>query len=426
MALIASIEIKGLLILGLTLLSSWGAHAARRGLTDGGATVFDVTQYGAKPNGKTESAQAFIRAWNDACKSNAAATLLIPEGTFLASEVFFHGPCSCSSPITVEVRGTVLANTDLSVYPDGVWFTIGSVNGLVMTGGGTFDGQGKNAWGYDNCGKRADCNSLLPPSIIFASVNNSLVRGINMVNSMGYHIKIRESFNFTVQEVNITAPEESPNTDGIHTSRSDLITITDVNIGTGDDCISIGEGSTNVNITRVTCGPGHGISVGSLGKRPGEMDVKGITITNCTLTKTTNGARIKTWQNPLASKASNIIYQDIIMDQVRNPIFIDQHYGSKRKPGSSRVKISDVRFSNIRGTTTSINAVALSCSEAVPCEGVELADIDLAYSAPIPTKLTCSYEHAAATFSGKQNPPCNVASDQQNLVQLQVQLQNDY
>ena len=69
-------------------------------------------------------------------------------------------------------------------------------------------------------------------------------------------------------------------------------------------------------------------SVGSLGKYPNEEDVKGIVWRDCTLNGTTNGARIKTWPGSPPSQASSIIYQDIVMNDVKNPIIIDQKYGS--------------------------------------------------------------------------------------------------
>lgn len=76
----------------------------------------------------------------------------------------------------------------------------------------------------------------------------------------------------------------------------------------------------------VRCGPGHGISIGSLGGGPKEEDVSGIAVRNCTFFGTENGVRIKTWARNYASSASNITFQQITMNNVRNPIIIDQQY----------------------------------------------------------------------------------------------------
>ena len=51
----SSFEVKAFFLLGLTLLS-YGAEAARRGLVGAGPVVFDVTKYGAKADGKSDSA----------------------------------------------------------------------------------------------------------------------------------------------------------------------------------------------------------------------------------------------------------------------------------------------------------------------------------------------------------------------------------
>lgn len=138
---------------------------------------------------------------------------------------------------------------------------------------------------------------------------------------------IFKSENLDIESVTIRAPGNSPNTDGIHIADSTNVTITNAIIGTGDDCISIGPGNSNLNISNVLCGPGHGISVGSLGKNLGETDVVGLTVRNCTLNGTTNGLRIKTWQSsPTPLKAAHFTYEDIIMNNVYNPIIIDQEY----------------------------------------------------------------------------------------------------
>lgn len=168
-------------------------------------------------------------------------------------------------------------------------------------------------------------------SLKFNKVKNSIVTDITSLNSMQFHFHIHGCSNISFSGLTITAPGTSPNTDGMHISLSDRISVSSSIIGTGDDCISIGHSTTNIAITNITCGPGHGISVGSLGKRPEEQSVNGVTITNCTFTNTTNGARIKTWLGTVPAEAKNIIYEDLIMNGVQNPIIIDQSYGKKTR-----------------------------------------------------------------------------------------------
>lgn len=80
-------------------------------------------------------------------------------------------------------------------------------------------------------------------------------------------------------------------------------------------------------------------SVGSLGRYENEMDVVGLVVKNCTIMHTANGLRIKTWPGSSKSRASGLLFEDINMIDVSNPIFIDQKYC----PGnecSSEVKCS--------------------------------------------------------------------------------------
>lgn len=70
-------------------------------------------------------------------------------------------------------------------------------------------------------------------------------------------------------------------------------------------------------------------SIGSLGKLPDELDVKGLIVKNCTLVGTTNGLRIKTYPASEPSTVSGVLFQDILFENVKNPIIINQNYGSK-------------------------------------------------------------------------------------------------
>lgn len=155
----------------------------------------------------------------------------------------------------------------------------------------------------------------------------ALIGGITSLDSKMFHILIHNSQDVDVENVRIIAPASSPNTDGVHVGSSMGVHIVDSLIATGDDCVSLGDGSRDIKVSGVTCGPGHGISIGSLGKYQNEEDVRDIVVSNCVLKNTDNGLRIKTWAPSQSSTlVSNVTYSNINVINVKNPIIIDQYY----------------------------------------------------------------------------------------------------
>ena len=70
----------------------------------------------------------------------------------------------------------------------------------------------------------------------------------------------------------------------------------------------------------------------------------------------------------------------------------------------SKVKISNVSFKKIRGTSSTKEAVNLICSKNVPCQQVLLSDIDLAYKGS-GGSATSTCTNVQPAVSGKLNPP---------------------
>ncbi|KAM1742306.1 exopolygalacturonase-like [Malus sylvestris] len=387
-----------------------GSNLGVHDTADPDEKIFNVVDFGAKPDGNHDASMNFIKTWIAACKNNTdrRSRVLIPPGTYKSGPAVFQGPCTCAKPIVVQVLGTIKGLNDLSLYEEPYWFLFEKVEGLVITGNGIFDGQGSSAWKVaGDCGSSSDGCSPLPSSIKFNSVSNGVIRGISSLNSKGVHLFITDSQNVRVRRVNISAPGTSPNTDGIHISNSNNVKVARTHIATGDDCIGMIQGSTNIAINNVICGPGHGISVGSLGKYEHENDVKGITVKKTTFLNTDNGIRIKSWPGSGPSLASGMVFKDLIMQNVRNPIIIDQEYcaGGCDKNQPSRVQISNVHYINIKGTTPSNVAVDFICSSQVPCQNIQLHDIDLKYTGPNAAALTSVCKNVKAGFGGIQNPP---------------------
>ncbi|XP_077215525.1 exopolygalacturonase-like, partial [Tasmannia lanceolata] len=395
----------------ILLLFVWVAEAG--GLT----RVFNLNDFGAIADGKSDSSQALLGAWKNACACDGTGIVLIPQGTYLVGPTILKGPCK--RPTVFQIQGVLKAPADLRNFGSGAWIEFQHINGLTIAGGGKFDGQGASAWPHNQCSKNAYCKDL-PISIRLNFVTNGLVRNISSINSKFFHMEIFGSKNIKLQSLKISAPGNSPNTDGIHIGKSSMVDISNSVIGTGDDCISIGPGNSDISISNVFCGPGHGISVGSLGKYPNEADVVGLNVRNCTLSGTANGVRIKTWaasssSSASSSSASNLNFQDIVMKNVYNPIVIDQQYcphTSCNQESPSRVKISNVCFKDITGTSASKVAVSLKCSKATPCQNVELININLNYVSaknhPDRGRASASISSCSnieGTASGEQIPP---------------------
>ncbi|KAK4409583.1 Polygalacturonase [Sesamum angolense] len=426
-------------------------------------------------------------AWKEASNSTSPSIIVIPRGTWSLSQVKLIGN---KAPLELQVQGTVQTNPKTCQLPnkDGEWITINYVNYFTLCGGGVFDGQGQEAWKQNDCHKNRNC-AKLPMNLSFNFINNSIIRDVTTKDSKNFHVNCISSHNVTFLRFTISAPGDSPNTDGIHLGRDTMINVIDsviqtgddcVSIGdetkevriqngpvtyditkygakpgadisqalmdawkeasnstspstiviprgtwslsqvklignkaplelqvqgtvqanpktgrdtminvidsvikTGDDCVSIGDETKVVRIQNVTCGPGHGISVGSLGG-------------------------VKTWPSaPAQLTVSDLHFEDLIMDNVSSPIIIDQEYCPHnlcKKDRPSSIKITNVSIKNVRGTTNSAEAVTLICSSLKPCENVEVGDVDLTYNGnqgPITTK--CS--NVKPKFVGKQNPP---------------------
>ncbi|KAK3124045.1 hypothetical protein QOZ80_8AG0639700 [Eleusine coracana subsp. coracana] len=346
-----------------------GGHAEGKSQASTAGDVYDVTEYGAKTTNR-DNKDAFLAAWRAACGGGGNATLLFPNGTFAVGAVEFAGPCRNVGAVVVVIDGVLQpGGCRLS---DDAWITFSGVNNLVVTGAGTLDGQGD----------QSDKWKSKPTTLLLEDVTNSSVRDLRFINSRGFHVNLRHCTHVAATGLHIRAAAESRNTDGIHVGLSAHVRILDSTIGTGDDCVSVGPGSTDVVVDGVVCGPGHGISVGSLGKESEEeADVRGLVVRNCTVAGTTNGVRIKTWPGSPPSRASNITFEDITMAAVANPIIIDQQYCPQgRCAGAGKpslVQISDVTFSQIQGTSSSRIAVQLLCSEERPCLDVRLVNISL-------------------------------------------------
>ncbi|XP_024529135.1 polygalacturonase [Selaginella moellendorffii] len=310
-------------------------------ISSGEPNVFNVRQFNARGDGIQNDTQAFLDAWNAACLVEDSVFLIPQSFTFLIWPASFKGPCK--SNMTMQA----------------LW-VFGST-GLNMS-------------------------------------------GIRIQNSQQMNVAFVSCHDVIVAKIRIENPQNSPNTDGIHIESSTNVTVEHAAIGTGDDCVSIGSGSSNVVIRDCECGPGHGISIGSLGKGESAAYVSSVLVHRVQITGTMNGLRIKTWQGGRGS-ASNIRFENVSMSGVANPIIIDQNYCDALRPCSpqgSAVQVKSVEYLHIRGTSATAIATSFDCSASLPCLDLLLHDINLTQSSGAQASASCS--NAFGVSSGSVVP----------------------
>ncbi|KAL5698013.1 galacturonan 1,4-alpha-galacturonidase [Ranunculus cassubicifolius] len=350
------------------------------------AQVFDVLNFGAVGDGQTDDSKAFLKAWKALIDTESATSVfeIPPNKLFLLRPLILQGPTK-SKTVHVSVLGDIVAAKKSSWKEfKSAWLQINNVDGLIIDGTGKLNGRGETWWG---------CKTLW--TLFINGCNDLQLRGLTFINSPRNHISLSSITRATLSNLHIIAPENSPNTDGLDISHSTQIQIQDSFISTGDDCIAINGGSSFINITNVACGPGHGISVGSLGEKGSTETVEEIHVTSCNFTRTQNGVRIKTWQGG-SGYARKISFKDIKLVAVDNPVIIDQTYcPSKRcNPKSRDVQVSHVSYIGVHGSSTQPAAIILNCSKKVPCTRILIKGVNIVSLNPgEETYATCNSAH---------------------------------
>ncbi|XP_027906158.1 probable polygalacturonase At3g15720 [Vigna unguiculata] len=378
------------------------------------SNTYNVKDYGAHGDGKSDDSGAFLSAWKDTCGAQETPTLVIPsEGVFLLNYITLNGPCNAPS-VNIQLQGKIVAsakkewikvseiqnpNTKGLTNDTSNLIVFSNVTNLSIDGsGGSIDGYGSSWWECKSCGR--------PTILRFKSCNDLTVSNLTITNSPKAHIRLNSCDNATFSDINIRAPGDSPNTDGFDIYTSKNILIQNSNIQCGDDCIAISDGSSNINATGIACGPGHGISIGSLGRSNAHETVETVHVKNCTFTNTKNGARIKTVPGG-SGYARNIIFENITLINADNPIIIDQYYDSYGKSESGALNVSDVTFRGFSGTAAKQKAITLNCCPS-GCFDIVLDHVDIVPSTPGKTaSCSCNNAHGKST---ETVPQCSLSS----------------
>ena len=263
------------------------------------STTFDVEAYGAKPDNSTLCTSAFRAAIAAAGAAVAhdptsrATVVANGQGTYITGAFNLTSRLTLAIAAGTTVRGVESQNVNVAQFPilpslpsygrtrDDHVASKSRFNALVMvvgddvaiSGAGTLDGGGEWWWA-----KRASSPTALaagrPHLLEIYNSSRVEVAGIKLKDSAFWTMHPIYSHDVHIHDITISAPADSPNTDGIDPDSSSNVLIERCTISCGDDHIAIKSGidaaglafampSRNITVRGNTHLAGRGISIGS-------------------------------------------------------------------------------------------------------------------------------------------------------------------
>ncbi|HEX8460254.1 MAG TPA: glycosyl hydrolase family 28 protein, partial [Segetibacter sp.] len=315
----------------LWLIISLVSFRADSGLQNSGnqktaTTVFNIKDYGAKGDGKTDDAKA-IQKTIDACNAAGGGQVVVPAG-----QTFLAGPFDLKSFIDfhVEVNAVVLANPDENVYTKSafrnnkgegtIWIGGENIEQLTISGEGAIDGNGISFMGEE----LEDSYFLKPFNIVdprphvltLINIKNLRIRDLTIRNSAYWTVHLVGCNDVAISDITLLNNLKVRNSDGIDLDHSKNVRITNCYIESGDDCICLknrrefAEFGMCENITVSNCtmtSRSCAIKIGSE-----NMDsIRHVVFNNCIIKKSNRGVGI---QNRDEGTVTDVVFSNMVID----------------------------------------------------------------------------------------------------------------
>ncbi len=315
----------------------------------GSAADFNVRNYGAKGDGKTDDTAAIQRAIS-ACSDAGGGRVVVPGGTYtsytlsLLSNVDFH----------IE-RGAVVRGGDVGErYPDfsptALWhpersprfnrkaffYTVGATN-VSITGTGTIDGNSGVFHHWSEEKRRFVRNShtnLTGRCVFFVACSGVRVEDVLIDQPTGWATWFLDCDDLKISRLRIRCDYRFMNGDGIHLGGCRNVVVTGCNVDSEDDALILRAHQEQMTTPRplehvlvsncvFRANRPDGIRLGWSGDAP----LRDIVVTHCTITHSGNGIECRI---PAINRWGNI----------------DPPRGSGQVLKSEKVKPEDVRRSD--------------------------------------------------------------------------------
>ncbi len=342
---------------------------------------FNITDYGAAGDGKTDCSEAFRQAISAANKAGGGR-VVVPAGSFLTGAIHLKSNVNLYVPQGAVIKFSADPNSYLpAVYTR--WEGVECINyspfiyaykqkNIAITGKGILDGQGENWWKWkrtyedrqslfkhgQDCTpvkKRQYGGKTLRPNMIEPyKCENILIEGVTIRNGPFWHIHPVLSQNITIKNVKVEG--RGPNNDGCNPESCKDVLIEGCYFNTGDDCIAIKSGrnndgrrvnkpSENIVIRDCLMKAGHGgVVIGS------EMSgsIRNVFAENCIMDSPNlnQALRIKT-NSHRGGFVENVYARNIAVGQVSEAVLkVNFHY-EEGDTGKFTPKVRNINMENI-------------------------------------------------------------------------------
>ncbi|MEO6232713.1 MAG: glycosyl hydrolase family 28 protein [Ferruginibacter sp.] len=297
--------------------------------------VYNVKNYGAKGDGKTNDAPAIQKAIDDCSKTGGVVLLPAPA-------VFMASPFNLKSNIDfhVEAGAELLANPDEKAYTKSafrtnpgegtIWIGGEQISNLTISGGGKINGNGISFMGAE----LGDSYELKPFKVLdprphvltIIGGNNIRIKDIHIGNSAYWTVHLVGCNDVVISGITLLNSLKVRNSDGIDLDHSKNVRISDCYIESGDDCICLKNRRefeefgkcenitvTNCTMTSRSCA----IKIGSE-----NMDtIQQVVFNNCIIKKSNRGVGI---QNRDEGVVRDVIFSNMIIE---SHLFSDTWWG---------------------------------------------------------------------------------------------------
>jgi polygalacturonase len=192
--------------------------------------------------------------------------------------------------------------------------------------------------------------------IVASHADGLVLYRITLHNSTNFHVSVNQTNGFTAWGVHLLTPTtrgmDARNTDGIDPGSSTNVTVAHSWIDNGDDNIAIKTGVSHMSVLDNHFFSGHGMSIGSETFTGQSF----LLVDGLTLDHTTSGIRIKS-NVTRGGTVHNLVYQNICMRGVKNPIAISPYYTNQttepyEDPKYTGDRIPDYKAITIRNLTS--------------------------------------------------------------------------